>query len=308
MKIDKNMPETQENMRIWDQVKTPPPEVLKKIKGGRLRGMTDISPQWRLQKMTELFGVVGEGWKYTIDQLWTADGSDEQVCAFARVSVYYKLESERPPGSSLWSAPIPGIGGSMLIAKETGGLHTSDEAYKMAVTDALSVAMKAMGLGADIYFGKTNGKTDSYDHGSKYQTTDQTNSDDESLPWILDKPCPACGFKELNIWNKDWGAGTYAYCKKKDGGCGAKFKTEEEIKPDTYRRDRLVDAISDIETKSKQQKKHSEFKAVIEKSFPGTKDWLTAGLPTAGLQVLVDLLAPASLKKELEESISKEKS
>lgn len=130
--------------------------------------------------------------------------------------------------------------------------------------------------------------------------------DDESLPWILNKPCPACGFKELNIWNKDWGAGTYAYCKKKDGGCGAKFKTEKEIDVNVYRRDRLVDAISDIETKAKQQKKHPEFKAVIEKSFPGTNDWLTAGLPTEGLQVLVDLLAPASLKKTLEESISKE--
>ncbi len=307
------MPETKDNMRIWDQVKTPPSEVLKKIKGGRLKGMTDISPQWRLQKMTELFGAVGSGWKYTIDKLWTADGSDGQVCAFAWVSLYYSIgKSDTSYKQELsinkWSEPIPGIGGSMLIAKETGGLHTSDEAYKMAVTDALSVAMKALGVGADVYFGKTNGKTDSsYDHSSKYQRTNQTGDDDDSLPWILNKPCPACGFKELNIWNKDWGAGTYAYCKKKDGGCGAKFKTEEEIDVDVYKRDRLVDAISDIESKAKQQNKHGEFKAAIRKAFPGTKDWLTAGLPTEGLQVLVDLLAPASLKKELEESISKDK-
>ena len=50
----------------------------------------------------------------------------------------------------------------MLIAKEKAGLYTSDEAYKMAVTDALSVALKALGVAADIYLGNFD--------GSKYKT------------------------------------------------------------------------------------------------------------------------------------------
>ena len=40
----------------------------------------------------------------------------------------------------------------MLIANERGGAHSSDDAYKMAFTDALSVAGKMLGLAGDIYF------------------------------------------------------------------------------------------------------------------------------------------------------------
>ena len=44
-----------------------------------------------------------------------------------------------------------------MVTKEKSGHHNSDEAYKMAVTDALSVAFKSLGFGAEIYYGKVNG-------------------------------------------------------------------------------------------------------------------------------------------------------
>ncbi len=133
-----------ENMKIWDAVKQPPPNALKMIQGGRLKGMTDINPQWRYRVMTEQFGMCGLGWKYEIDRLWTELATDDQVFAFAQISVFTKV-------GDTWSDPIPGVGGSMLVAKEREGLHTSDEAYKMAITDALSVALKMLGVGANIY-------------------------------------------------------------------------------------------------------------------------------------------------------------
>jgi hypothetical protein len=46
----------------------------------------------------------------------------------------------------------------MFIAKEKSGLYTSDEAYKMALTDAISVSCKALGIAADIYWSKDNTK------------------------------------------------------------------------------------------------------------------------------------------------------
>jgi len=148
---------TETNLEIWDKLKTPPATALKKIGAGRLKGMSDISPQWRFQIMTNVFGPVGSGWKYTIDKLWLETGVDA-ICAFAMVSLYYRENGE-------WSDPIPGIGGSMLVAKEKSGPYTSDEAYKMAVTDALSVAMKALGVAADVYLGMMD--------GSKYQPPPQ---------------------------------------------------------------------------------------------------------------------------------------
>lgn len=140
-----------ENKRIWDALRTPPPWALKPIEGGRLKGMTDISPQWRVQAMTELFGPCGIGWKWSIEELWAVPGAGGEVVAFARVCVWYR-EGEA------WSEPVPGIGGSMLIEQESKGLHTSDEAYKMAVTDALSVALKSIGVAADVYLGLCDGK------------------------------------------------------------------------------------------------------------------------------------------------------
>ena len=141
------------NMKIWDNVKSVPKEHLKTIEGGRLKGMTDIKPQWRYQVMTEQFGPCGVGWKYEIKNLWKEEGAGGQVFAFAEVLVYIKNSPD-----PMWSEPIPGIGGSMLIAKESAGLYSSDEAFKMAVTDALSVALKMLGVGADVYMGMADSK------------------------------------------------------------------------------------------------------------------------------------------------------
>ena len=154
-------PETQvqKNHRfIWDSLRQPPKEALKPIKAGRLKGKTDINPQWRYEAVIEQFGPCGIGWKYEIKRLWTEPGPDGQVFAFAEVYVYYKKDgTDGPIPDDVWSDPIPGIGGSMLVAKESAGLHSNDEGYKMAVTDALSVALKMIGVAADIYMGRWDG-------------------------------------------------------------------------------------------------------------------------------------------------------
>lgn len=145
----------QSNMEFWHALSRPPTTALKPISGGRLKGKTDINPQWRYQAMTEMFGPIGFGWKYTIDRLWTEDGPNGERMAFAQVSVYVAHEST-------WSDAIQGIGGAAMIAMEKSGLVGSDEAYKMATTDALSVALKMLGVAAEIYLGNFD--------GSKYKT------------------------------------------------------------------------------------------------------------------------------------------
>jgi hypothetical protein len=141
-------------MIIWNKFCEPPVTALKKIGGGKLSGKTDINPQWRLKALTEVFGTCGEGWKYTIDKLWHETGPEGRVMAFALISLYYK-QGEK------WSEAIPGIGGNMMADIEKGNLVSSDECYKMAVTDALSVACKALGVASAIYEGNWD--------GSKYQ-------------------------------------------------------------------------------------------------------------------------------------------
>jgi hypothetical protein len=139
------------NMRIWDAVKRVPPESLKKITGGRLKGKSDINPQWRYRAMTEQFGICGIGWRYEIVRLWSETGPGGQVFAHSEIRVFVKIDGE-------WSEGIPGIGGSKLVDEEKAGLYANDEGYKMATTDALSVSLKMLGVGADVYEGRWDGE------------------------------------------------------------------------------------------------------------------------------------------------------
>jgi hypothetical protein len=141
---------SQASIKIYDKLSKPDPLSLKPITGGRLKGKTDINPQWRYRAMTEMFGLCGIGWKYTIDRQWTEPGANGEVLAFVNISVYVKHDG-------MWSEAIPGTGGSTLIAKEKESMYNSDEAFKMATTDALSVAMKMLGVASAIYAGQWDG-------------------------------------------------------------------------------------------------------------------------------------------------------
>ncbi len=61
----------EDNIKIWNELKQVPAAAKKKIGAGRLKGLTDIKPQWRLQMMTEQFGPIGIGWYYDIVETWT---------------------------------------------------------------------------------------------------------------------------------------------------------------------------------------------------------------------------------------------
>lgn len=153
MAVDEN-PRTAQ----WRAMARPPVTALKTIKGGRLQGMTDVNPQWRYQAMTEQFGPCGVGWKYVIDKMWTEAGCDGEVLAFAQVSVQVRVRmGEGCEGCESWSDPIVGIGGNHMVVKEKAGLRNNDECWKMAITDALSVALKMLGVAADIYAGRWDG-------------------------------------------------------------------------------------------------------------------------------------------------------
>ena len=136
-----------DNMIIYEQSRSVPPEAQKKISGGRLNGMTDINPMWRIKMLTQLFGACGIGWYTQIVDKRTEVGADGTIAAFVDINLYIK-----DAASDTWSAPISGTGGSMLVAKERSGLYTSDECFKMAYTDAISVCCKMLGFGADIYW------------------------------------------------------------------------------------------------------------------------------------------------------------
>lgn len=149
------------NLEYYNRLKIVPPEALRIIQSGRLRGKSDINPMWRIKTMTENFGICGIGWKYVITKQWTETFGSE-VKAYCNIDLFIKVNGE-------WSDAIQGTGGSSEVTMESKGAYVSDECYKMALTDALSVAMKALGVAADVYFEK--GKY-LIDHDSKYDLVD----------------------------------------------------------------------------------------------------------------------------------------
>lgn len=135
-----------DNLRYYELLRKVPDYALKQIGAGRLKGMSDINPVYRIKAMTEAFGPCGIGWKYVITKQWL-ETYGQEVKAFCNIDLFIKVDGE-------WSDAIPGTGGSSLVAMERSGAYVSDEAYKMALTDALSVAMKALGVAADVYYSK----------------------------------------------------------------------------------------------------------------------------------------------------------
>lgn len=163
-----------DSLNIYDQVRVVPKEALKEIQAGRLRGKSDINPMWRIQKLTEIFGPCGIGWKYIITKQWTETGGNNEISAFVNIDLYIKHDNK-------WSDAIPGTGGSSFVANESKGLYTSDECYKMALTDAISVACKALGFGADTYWAQG---------ATKYDKPPQVQQKETKPPQDNPKPQP----------------------------------------------------------------------------------------------------------------------
>lgn len=170
-----------ENMRIYEASRKCPQEALKTIQAGKLKGKSDINPMWRIKQLTELFGPCGIGWKTFDETFWTTPGANGEVIAWCSLKLSYWVAEEWND----WSEPVFGIGGSMLVDTQREKLTSNDEAYKMAYTDAISVACKALGFAADVYWEKDRTK---YDRAGDAPQTPPKNPAPQFICERCDKP------------------------------------------------------------------------------------------------------------------------
>jgi len=188
------------NLSVFNKVRRVPQTALKQIGAGRLKGMSDINPIWRILAMTNTFGICGVGWKYEIEKQWSETFGNE-IKGFCNINLYVKVDG-------VWSDAIPGTGGASFVTMERNGAYVSDEVYKMALTDALSVAMKSLGVAADVYFAK------GVDLGTKYAIDEQAANGqlitpiiDPNLEAVIANIKVASSIDQLShIWNE-----CYAY-------------------------------------------------------------------------------------------------
>lgn len=155
-----------DNLELYNKVRSVPKEAQTPFDNGRFKG-TDINPIWRIKTLTEQFGACGKGWYFKPLSKWSETVSNE-VCVFVDGELFVKYGDE-------WSEPIYGVGGSKLLSQTKRGIaYVNDEAYKMATTDAISVACKNLGVGADIYWENDNDKY--IDHKKDAFNTDASAS------------------------------------------------------------------------------------------------------------------------------------
>ena len=98
-------------MKFYNKFAKVPDNAKKPINAGRLKGMTDINPMWRISMLTEQYGPCGIGWKYVITDKQIIEGADGVKCAFLDIDLFVKENGE-------WSEAIAGTGGSQLVSKE----------------------------------------------------------------------------------------------------------------------------------------------------------------------------------------------
>ena len=192
-----------DNLRFYEAACQPPKDALKPIPAGRLKGKSDINPMWRMKKLTEIFGPVGFGWRYEIDKQWTEVYGKEVKC-FCNITLYV-----RDPETKEWSLGIPGTGGSAIVSieKSNPDPYVDDDGYKKALTDALSIAMKALGVAANVWYGaKAEGDIDSK-YNNVYQQPQQPQQPqltaEQSLKMaIAEMKAVTTESARLNVWSK----------------------------------------------------------------------------------------------------------
>lgn len=126
-----------EKIAIYNSARSVPSNAIKKITGGAYgaAGLSDVNPQWRIERMTEIFGPVGDGWVWEPIEQWVENGVH-----YAHVVVQYK----KPDGE--YSLLVHGYGGTKIGNKDDSDL------LKSSITDALSNALRYLGVGADVWY------------------------------------------------------------------------------------------------------------------------------------------------------------
>ena len=191
------------NLILYNALRKVPDEAKKEIAAGRLKGFTDINPMWRIKALTEAFGPCGIGWWYKITDK-RIEAYNDEIKAFVDIELYYKYGEEI-------SHPVVGTGGAPFVSMEKNGPYVSDECFKMALTDAISVAAKSLGVGADVYYDKDRDKYNTATEPPKVSKRDAEIAKDIELAHAAAGPvlkCDVCN-KAITKAEYDYSMGKY---------------------------------------------------------------------------------------------------
>lgn len=131
-----------DNTALWDKLGKTDPNHTKTFKRAGGFSGTAIKPMWSYRRMTEEFGPCGKGWGI-YEPSFNVVPVGESVMVYCTVSVWYEKADQI----------VFGVGGDMVAGKRGNYSMVDDEAFKKAYTDAVTNALKMIGVGADVHMG-----------------------------------------------------------------------------------------------------------------------------------------------------------
>ncbi len=139
-----------ENSVIWDSVcKTDPAYTKPFNRPGGFKG-TAINATYLVQRATQMFGPIGIGWGYEVEQeelmegVWL-DERTREIIHKIKIKVWYEWNGKR--------GEFPHYGQTAFVGMRGKYVFTDEEAPKKSLTDALTKALSMLGFAADVHMG-----------------------------------------------------------------------------------------------------------------------------------------------------------
>jgi len=177
-----------DTMHIWSQVCETEAKNVKKISSY----LSAIGAYSQIEMATKLFGPMGIGWWYTIDDMQIDD--EIVICRF---SLHYIIDGEQ-------SKPITVV--SSAGRKDFG--KVDKDCFKKVVTDCLTKSLSYLGFNADVFLGEFNFVDNKYvqnqSQGTK-QAPQQKQTKDAPKSTGKGKDEPRTDKQHSMIWAKAMG-------------------------------------------------------------------------------------------------------
>lgn len=171
-----------DNLSIWNQVRTPDPKFTKGFRRGGGFSGTATNATYLFKLATEVFGPIGHGWGYELVSSEFIQGHligpqdtphpTRWTVHIVLVRVWYLHNGEQH-----WIGPQ--FGQTDFVYANKYGLQTDEEAPKKSITDAITKCLSMLGFAADIHMGLFD--------DNKY-VNDARNMEDASTAPVEEKP------------------------------------------------------------------------------------------------------------------------
>ena len=135
------------NMALWHSVCITDPTQTTEIKGKPYKG-TSPKAYWLIQRATETFGPIGQGWGVDIKDHGFQKLDDVTICHWIIIVLWYMKDGQK--------CCIEQSGGSKAMYKASTGMVYDDDAIKKSKTNATVKALSLLGFAGDIHAGYWN--------------------------------------------------------------------------------------------------------------------------------------------------------